>query len=117
MTFRSIVLTIAVILLIIGLSIVGLGLMFGGKSSKDQWPPVKSDCPDFWTAQSSGGSTNCHPPTGQGRGTGKCGSINTSHPSFNGPTGQCNKYKWSQRCGVSWNGVTNDSSPCQDTST
>ena len=140
-SFRSIVLIIAVIFLIFCLAIVGIGLMFGGDSngagsggsgsggsggggggssssgSGKQFPPVKSDCPDYWAAHKKGAAVQCHPPVGYGRGTGGCGSLDTSHPSLNGPTGQCNKYKWAQKCGVEWNGVTNTSSPCSDTST
>lgn len=114
--FKTIVLTIAIVLLVICLTMVGVGLLFGGKSKKKQYPPVKSDCPDKWTAKSGGSGVSCHPPTGHGKGSGNCGSISASHPQFSGPQGQCNKYKWAQKCGVSWNGVTNTSQPCNDTS-
>ena len=114
-SFKEIILTIAVVLLIFCLSIVGLGLALSGNSQ--EYPPVKSDCPDYWSAQKTGSSTSCQPPVGHGSGTGGCGAVNTGHPMFNGPNGTCNKYKWAQRCGVTWDGVTNVNSPCSDTST
>ena len=113
--FKSIVLTIAVVLLIICLAMVGVGLVFGSKSKK-KFPPVQSDCPDKWTAKSGSSGVSCSPPAGNGKGTAGCGSISASHPQFSGPSGQCNKYKWANKCGVSWNGVTNASQPCGDTS-
>ena len=46
--FQRIVLTVAIIILIITLAIMGL-LMFNNHSAV-QWPPEVSSCPDYFTA-------------------------------------------------------------------
>ena len=48
--FQKIVLTIAAVILIITLAIIGL-LLFNQHSTA-QWPPEVSSCPDYFTATS-----------------------------------------------------------------
>ena len=110
----TITLTIALVLLIISLLVIGVGLYYA--ENQKQYPPVKSACPDYWSAEKNGSGHSCKPPAAghPGRGSTGCKQINTNHPSFNGPSGNCNRYKWSQRCGVTWNGHTNVANPCSD---
>ena len=112
MNAYSITLFIAIVLLIISLLVIGVGLYYS--ENQKQYPPVKSACPDYWGAEKSGSGHTCTPPASghPGRGSAGCKKMNTNHPSFQGKNGDCAKYKWSQKCGVSWNGYTNVNQPC-----
>lgn len=72
------------------------------------FPPVISNCPDYWSENEAGqcvndfnlGSENCQEPT----------PLNGE--KYQGQIGKCQKYKWAKSCGLSWDGITNDPSIC-----
>ena len=54
MNFQSIVLTIAVVLLIICMILIGIAL--AKSKNTQQWPPLIGDCPDYWVDMSNNGA-------------------------------------------------------------
>jgi hypothetical protein len=108
MQFQQIVVMIAAIILIGLLTWIGYGIYQSEHSAK--FPPVSSDCPDYWTANKNGcvnikhlGSCN----------TGKDNTMSFNSPPFIGKDAICAKSRWARRCGVTWNGVTNAGSQLQ----
>jgi hypothetical protein len=118
MSFQKLILVSAIIILIVVLVIIGFTL---SKQKKDEyWPPIVGDCPDYWVDLEGNGAAcyNAHK-------LGKCnipskGNKNTMNftvSPFLGDGGTCAKYKWADRCGVTWDGITSGVvNPC-DTST
>ena len=102
MGFNKIVIIIAILILIGMLTLVGYGMY---KSEHDvKFPPVSSDCPDYWTAKDN----LCYNSRGLGScNTGENKSMNFNSDQFKGHDGICHKAHWARNCGVSWNGVTN----------
>ena len=113
--FNSIVLQVSVIILIILLIIVGLVMYYSSKNA--EFPPIVSECPDYWNIQKNGNNTKClnylkvNPLTVSNND--RCNQIDTI--SFKDVTDEqtlCNKYKWAKSCNVIWDGVTNNNSSC-----
>ena len=105
--FQKIVLMIAVVILIIALLVIGLALH--GRNGVT-WPPIVSSCPDWWIVDGSGNQSKCinvknlgvcKPTSGSGPET-----MDFNAPVFTGSQGACNKYRWANRCQVSWDGIT-----------
>lgn len=102
MGFTTIVIFIASFILIIMLISVAY-TMYRAKN-KTAFPPVVSECPDYWEAK-NGKCLNvkkigtCN--------TGDVNSMDFNTNTYRGYSGLCNKAKWSRQCKVSWNGITN----------
>ena len=102
--FQRIVLTVAIIILIITLAIMGL-LMFNHQS-KAQWPPEVSSCPDYFTATSPNVCNN----TGNIKvSNANCNTGDFSGPGYKGKPGDKRKCTWAKECGVAWDGISNAS--------
>ena len=107
MSFQKAVLMIAVVFLIFFLVLIGVALK--NSSSDADWPPIVGNCPDYWVDLSGNGSEcfNSHS-------LGKCnlpkegeqGTMNFDQAPFNGSDGDCSKYNWANKCGVTWDGIT-----------
>lgn len=114
-SFQKIVLFAAVIILIITLVFIGVTLSF----SKDpQWPPITSECPDYWLVDGSGNNTSCINVKDLGRCPAASGDkhlkMNFNTAGYTGSNSMCAKYTWAKRCGVSWDGITyGRNNPCQ----
>jgi hypothetical protein len=113
--FQKIVLFAAIIILIIALVFIGISLTY---NKSQTWPPIVADCPDYWVIDGSGNNTICKnikdlgtcPPNS---GT-KHLTKNFNNPAFTGSQGNCNKYRWANSCGISWDGITYGvNNPCQ----
>ena len=104
--FQKSVLTIAVIILV--LALVFMGLILSNKSA-EQWPPVLSDCPDWWVIDGSGNTSTCTNVKDLGVCQANSGDkhlvMDFNSPIFAGDNGACNKYKWANKCKVSWDGI------------
>lgn len=101
MNFQSMTMMIATILLILVLGFIGY-LMYKAKSNMD-WPPMISECPDYWTVT---GVSQCSNPNNLG----SCGaSMDFSSADWQGDSGLKKKYQWARGCGLTWDGVTNNS--------
>tara|TARA_A200000113_G_C8737145_1_gene313518 strand:+ start:416 stop:775 length:360 start_codon:yes stop_codon:yes gene_type:complete len=113
MSFQTIVVTIAIITLIVLLTWIGYGMYKNETNAK--FPPVSSDCPDYWTTKGTGDKLECVNVKHLGNCFNTKGkdSINFNTPFFKGSHGFCRKADWARRCGVSWNGITNAGSRLQ----
>lgn len=119
--FQRIVLIITFISFILIIGIISFGVLSTKK--KAQWPPILGDCPDYWVDMDGKGSkcVNTHD-------LGTCVpdltkeqhlSMDFSVNPYIGVDGRCSKYKWAQKCGVSWDGISygyGATNPCDTTS-
>jgi len=100
--FQKTVLVIAIIFLLICLIVISLLLI---KNKKQQlWPPIISNCPDYWLDLSDNGSKCVNIQN-----LGTCKSTTTmdfSVAPYIGSNGDSQKYNWAKGCGVTWDGVT-----------
>jgi len=113
--FQKIVLFTAIILLIIILIFIGISLSY---SKATTWPPIVPACPDYWIMDGSGNNSTCI----NIKDLGTCSPIggtkhlvmNFNDTAFTGSQGNCNKYTWANKCGISWDGITYGvNNPCQ----
>lgn len=106
MSFQTTVVAIFSIILIIFLVIIGVTL--NDSKKKGTYPPKISQCPDYWTLDKDDNCVNIN-----SLGNSTCSSkINIKDDAWNGKDGQCNKYKWANACGITWDGVTNIGLDC-----
>ena len=122
-TFQKIVLTIAIILLIVLLIIINMTLT-ASKSSAN-WPPIVTECPDYWIDLSGNGSlcfnskdlgTCKHPSFDSNNNPNPASAIDFSKPAFSGPDALCAKQRWAKSCNVAWDGITygyGSKNPCE----
>lgn len=105
--FQKRILNIAIVFLLIILLLIGLTLTYSNKHQ--QWPPMVGLCPDYWEIDGSGNDAKCvnvknlgtcPAPTGQQHLT-----MNFNQAPYTGANGSCAKYKWSNTCNVSWDGI------------
>jgi hypothetical protein len=121
LSFYSIVLIIAIIILIIALTIVGLTL--NKKKNVKPFPDFKTTCPDFWSYDTSGLCIPSTPPINtplpakvisylntnvvtSGNDTSK--KIDSIDPDESKWASVCTKTKWAKNVGILWDGVTNN---------
>jgi hypothetical protein len=106
--FISAILSAIILLVIVGFIIY---------KYKDQevYPPIVSDCPDYYNLNDKGKCVN----TGvwEITNTTECDFIDFSNNSYRAAgtdrtSGLCAKKKMAQKCKISWDGVTNNSSIC-----
>jgi hypothetical protein len=106
-SFYLIVVAIAVFLLI--LCLTGVGILMGYQDANLTFPPSQNACPDGWTAV---GST-CSPPEGvtiQGLTNGQQGydqpngTIDFSNAHW---ADICTKKKWANMYNINWDGISN----------
>lgn len=105
--FQKIILFSASVLLLITLLFIGAALSY---PPRQEWPPITTSCPDYWTLAANDGKAvcvnrknlgTCPPQNGNPHLT-----MDFSTPAFGGANGPCAKYTWAKRCGVSWDGIT-----------
>ena len=113
--FNSTVLIIASIILIILLIIVALVMYYSAKNA--DYPPVVSECPDYWNVTKENDKTVCknilkvNPHSVSD--IDSCNKINTvNFIGLNDKNTICNKFKWAKNCNVVWDGVTNNNKSC-----
>lgn len=101
--FQKVVLIVAVVILILSLLVISSMLIYGKTAD---WPPSVSSCPDWWVEDGSGVCVNvkdlgiCPKEDGMDHQV-----MNFQLPAFTGSEGSCNKYNWSTKCKVTWDGV------------
>ena len=106
--FEKSVLMVATALLLLLLAAIGV-FAYYAKYGQD-YPPVQSQCPDYWKVEEDNTCTNV-------KGLGTCndpGSQNMdfSTPEYTGASGLTKKCHWAQNCGIVWDGVTNNKKAC-----
>jgi hypothetical protein len=141
-SFNIIVLAIAVIFLIIGLT--SFALLLKKAKTTSPYPKAPAACPDYWdVSMNPDGTYWCKVPAdlnttdnlaklktyNNGAGTISSSDITTTNGStyynfsssnWSGATGLCNKYKWaktnsytlSTSVPTSWDGISNITAPC-----
>lgn len=118
-TFQKTVLTISVIVLIFSLII--LGIFLAKSLFEDSYPPVISDCPDYWdVTYNENDQVVCKNTStiNKGRGDlpgGECNDYPVNTFLASGSQNEdilCEKYKWSKKCDITWDGVTNNNKAC-----
>lgn len=113
-SFQKIVLISAIVILILCLVFIGIAL---NSAKSESWPPLIPECPDFWIIDGSGNNQRCINMKDLGTCPAQEGqrhlNMNFTEPPFTGSNGDCAKYQWSKRCGVTWDGITYGvESPC-----
>tara|TARA_Y100001970_G_C14256189_1_gene875573 strand:- start:9040 stop:9402 length:363 start_codon:yes stop_codon:yes gene_type:complete len=117
MNFQSIVLLIACIVLIGSLIMIGLALKNVNKDVK--FPPIVSECPDYWQNVSPDGESGlCENTNNLGTISDTCSSIPNSMDfsvaPYVGAEGLCEKKTWANNCNLTWDGITNNSKVCNE---
>jgi len=116
MSFYFIVLIIAIIILILALTSVGL--LISRLNASKKFPPSATNCPDYWVINTDG---SCTIPSGtnapaSGYTTANTPGISSSRDNINfndakwkdqGTSELCAKKKWANTYNVIWNGVSN----------
>ena len=114
--FNKIVLTIATVVL--SISLLSLGIFLNKTMFEDSYPPVSSDCPDYWDVSfNSNNETICENISTINRGSqsSDCRSKAVNMFSANGSNINdvlCEKYTWAKDCGIAWDGITNNNKSC-----
>ena len=80
-------------------------------NDKKQFPPVISKCPDYFTALEKNGMLFC----GNEKKLGTCNPFdNIDMNTYKGSHGDCLKKQYSDKCGLSWDGITNNKNLCNN---
>jgi hypothetical protein len=112
-SFQKMTLIIAGVLLLI--CIVILILIFVFPNTKQVWPPMIANCPDYFIDLNGDGSecVNNIPINTN------CNNIPnfTTDPQYLGSGGNCAKYNWANQCKLTWDGITYGvKNPCTNVS-
>ena len=116
--FNKIVLIIATIVLIISLLI--LGYFLNVALLNDTYPPVISECPDYWDISlNNSDEKQCINVStiNRGNSSADCKILNFSQFSVNGTDKEsviCTKKQKANKCGFTWDGITNNSTACDN---
>lgn len=107
LNFQKIVIVVAIVFLILILTIIGITLYNHQKSI--QFPPVISNCPDYWDVSGN----LCINSQNLGKDCGK--TLNFNSQKFKGSKGDCNRAKVARNCNITWQGITTNADVCGDT--
>lgn len=106
MTFQKVVITIAIVILI--LSLIVLGIIIYNSRNKDQYPPEIGTCPDYFTMKQKEGRDTGGVTTEMCYNEHNLGNHSTGCEWFD-PKEATRKERqaFAKQCGVTWDGVTN----------
>jgi hypothetical protein len=114
MAFQKIVIAVASILLVISLII--MAVIMARSKSRYAYPPVESECPDYWELQKIGGSNTC--VNTKDLGNSSCpSSMDFSVSPWVGSQALCKKQIWARQCDLTWDGITNSTTVCSSNGT
>jgi hypothetical protein len=118
--FYIIVLSVAIMLLILVLTYIGIKMMYSRNSSTNTFPPTASACPDYWDSDSNG---RCVVPGSNATNHGSidpsklnsntCGYVSPNSFDFNAScwtksgSSICSKNLWAKQNNITWDGITN----------
>jgi hypothetical protein len=103
--FQKTVATVAIVILIIALTFIGITLY--RQSFNSIYPPVIANCPDYWDVSGN----FC--VNSMGLGNARCiAPMDFSTPQWNNNNSMCNKYKWAKSCNLTWDGISDNASLC-----
>ena len=115
--FQTTTMTVAIIILIFCLAVIGVLMHYAVHESI--FPPVPSTCPDFWKMSvGEEGVEMCNPPSGEMAIPGYSDQVECVTPfdlaQYGGKTGNCEKFQKATQCRWTWDGITNLGNPCED---
>jgi hypothetical protein len=100
MTFQKTVLVVSTTLLV--LSLITIAVLLNKAKDNLQWPPMISECPDYWKVTDIDRCQNT-------MNLGTCGNnADFSSSEWQGKSGLKKKYDWAKGCGLTWDGITNN---------
>ena len=109
-TFTRVVITIAVVVLIICLTFIGILLWYS--KDVDVWPPEISECPDYWDVVGPNICQANKDVGNTGNGSNKaCKYMDFSGGQYKGKGGRKARCSWAKDCGVYWDGGTDTHPP------
>jgi hypothetical protein len=116
-SFNITVLIVATVLLILGLIIIGFFIVQSLENA--DYPPVISDCPDYWKVAYDGTNKICiNTSINSGYDTSSCRTYPITPFNATGTSDDdmiCAKHKWSKNCNIHWDGITNNAQACLKT--
>jgi hypothetical protein len=97
------------VLVVLAIVLFIMAYAINKKTNDIKWPPYVANCPDYWLDLASNGSScfnqhglgTCAIPTASHKNT-----VNFTNKAYTGSEGECNKKKWSENCGVTWDGIS-----------
>jgi hypothetical protein len=122
-SFQVIVLSMAVIVLVLVLTFVGV--VMSKQNSSQVYPPTLNDCPDYWEVRADG--SGCNVPvkgranSGPAKFTSDTKALLTDTKIASGQyinfkdnawASVCTKQCWATNNGIKWDGVTNYNGTC-----
>lgn len=111
--FKIIVLIIAGIILITVLT--GMSLAFKNANSDVQFPPVHSNCPDYWVEEEDSETKKNMCINKKNLGKPSCSKkMDFSVFPYGGSDDVCQKQMWAKGCRITWDGVTNNKEACDN---
>ena len=109
--FQYTVVIIAIIILIVVLIMIGRTLYKSRYNSV--FPPVVSDCPDYWLDKSDDNGKYSKCENVKDLGTCNNKTMDFSSSFWKGSQGLCRKQQWAKKCDLTWDGITNNSELCK----
>ena len=106
--FQKGVLLVATCLLILLLAAVA-AFAYHSKYGQE-YPPVQSQCPDYWTVNKDNTCTNVK-NLGSCTGGGQH-NMDFTTEEWTGADGLTKKCQWAKNCDLVWDGVTNNTKAC-----
>ena len=114
MAFQKIVVVVAGLLLVVSLII--MAVIIARSRSQFAYPPVQSDCPDYWEMHSINGANTC--VNTKSLGNSSCPSkMDFSVSPWSNSNSLCKKQLWARNCDLTWDGVTNSATVCSSSGT
>ena len=115
--FKEIVVFVAISILIFALIFIGFALT-NQYNKNNIWPPSVPSCPDYWEIDGTENNSVCRNVNDLGNCPPNSNDdhlvMNFNTPSYMGTQGNCNKYNWATKCGLTWDGITyGGKNPCQ----
>jgi hypothetical protein len=104
--FQKTVSTVAIIILIIALCVIGIALYRQKYNSK--YPPVIANCPDYWDVSGN----LCVNSMKLGNPSCKNTNMDFTQGNFAGTAGMCAKYQWARSCNLTWDGISDNVDAC-----
>ena len=112
--FQKTVLLVAIGVL--SVSLFGIAILLMKENRKKVFPNEIGDCPDYFQMGNEGcKSVKSYTQLGgtiKGDGSGPAGCTNPgkifkTQAKYNGSNGRVEKCKWAKRCGLTWDGISN----------
>ena len=112
MDFYTTLFISTLVFLIITLGFVGYFMSLSRKN--ETYPPSTSDCPDYYSLDSKG---ICNIGKNITVNDPSCNSVDFSQPKYNVTgtnftSGLCAKKLWANKCGIKWDGISNNTNLC-----